>query len=91
MLSNATRTATERRAVEERERREVEELQVRPVISEYAASLVRTEAPWERLSEGNKATKIAHLAQIKQDLERKELADCTFRWGCVQLLNAVDP
>jgi hypothetical protein len=69
----------ERAAAEARDRREVEELKGCPTISDYAASLVRgTEAPWERLSDGNKAMKIDHLAQIKEDLERAELAECTF-------------
>lgn len=67
------------RAAREREQRETEELKDRPSISEYAAGLVRSEAPWQRLSQGYKDAKAEQLAQIKEEMDRKALAECTFR------------
>jgi hypothetical protein len=67
-----------RLADEERQREETAEMQTKPRISEYAASLVRTESPWVRLTEHHDA-KFRQLAQIKRDMEERDLAECTFR------------
>ena len=66
------------RAAEEKAREELEHATGAPQISRYAKSLRRPEAAWDRLGEGY-AEKFEVLAQIKEDLERKELSECTFR------------
>lgn len=72
------REAARQRAAEEKEREEMEHATGAPAISRYAKSLRRPDAAWDRLGEGY-AEKFAVLAQIKEDLERKELSECTFR------------
>ena len=68
----------QQRAREEKERAELEEITGAPNISHYSHTLVRPEAAWDRLSEGY-AEKFKTLAQIKKDMEKKELSECTFR------------
>ena len=72
------REAARARAAEEKAREELEHATGAPQISRYAKSLRRPEAAWDRLGEGY-AEKFEVLAQIKEDLERKELSECTFR------------
>ena len=74
----AAREAARARAAEEKAREELEQATGAPQISRYAKSLRRPEAAWDRLGEGY-AEKFEVLAQIKEDLERKELSECTFR------------
>ena len=74
----AAREAARARAAEEKAREELEHATGVPQISRYAKSLRRPEAAWDRLGEGY-AEKFEVLARIKEDLERKELSECTFR------------
>ena len=69
-----------RRAREERERDELKEVTMQPEISAYAKHLKRPEAAWEKLGDGSKVReKYGKLAEIKMEMEKKELRDCTFR------------
>ena len=69
-----------RRAREEREREELREVTMQPEISAYAKHLKRPEAAWEKLGDGTKVReKYGKLAEIKMEMEKKELRDCTFR------------
>ena len=71
---------TARRAREERERQELREVTMQPQISAYAKHLKRPEAAWEKLGDGTKVReKYGKLAEIKMEMEKKELRDCTFR------------
>jgi len=72
------REAAVQRAAEEKEREESLAGTGAPAISRYAKSLKRPDLAWDRLGEGF-AEKFVVLAQIKSDMERKELAECTFR------------
>ena len=53
---------------------------MQPQISAYAKHLKRPEAAWEKLGDGTKVReKYGKLAEIKMEMEKKELRDCTFR------------
>ena len=74
------RKENSRRAREERERDELKEVTMQPEISAYAKHLKRPEAAWEKLGDGSKVReKYGKLAEIKMEMEKKELRDCTFR------------